>query len=58
LIEKVVDAKWSYWDSNYGWVGSIHDWVYFQKTNLGNHVMKDKFLLFKWLGNVVYSMQP
>jgi hypothetical protein len=45
LIQGVVDAKYSFWDYDYGWAGSIHDWVLFQKTKLGNQVMKDSFYL-------------
>jgi len=56
LIQGVVDAKYSFWDYDYGWAGSIHDWVLFQKTKLRNQVMKDKFLPYKLIGSVVYLM--
>ncbi len=48
----------SFWDYDYGWVGSIHDWVIFQKTELGNQMMKNKFLHYKLVRNVVYPIQP
>jgi hypothetical protein len=43
-------------DYDYGCVGSIHDWVLFQKTNIGNYVMKDKFLPYKLIGDATYQM--
>jgi hypothetical protein len=30
--------------------------VFFLKENFGNHVMRDKFLHYKLMGDVVYSM--
>ncbi len=33
LIQGNVNAKCIFWDYDYGWVGSIHDWVLFQKNN-------------------------
>jgi hypothetical protein len=41
-----------------GGVGSICDWVLFQKIKLGNRVMKDKFLLYKLIGDVAYPIRP
>ncbi len=32
LIQGVVNVKHSLWDYDYGWVGSIHDWAFFQKN--------------------------
>ncbi len=52
LIQGVQDAKCSFWDYDYGWVGSIYDWALFQKTELGNQVMKDKFLPYKLIRDV------
>ncbi len=31
LIQGVIDAKCSFRDYDYGWVGNIHDWALFQK---------------------------
>jgi hypothetical protein len=58
LIQGVVDAKCSFWDYDYGWASSIHDWALFQKIELGNRMMKDKFLLYKLIGDVVYLIRP
>jgi hypothetical protein len=44
LIQGIVDAKCNFWDYDYGWVRSIHDWVLFQKTHVRSYVMKDKIL--------------
>ncbi len=43
-------------DYDHGWVGSIHDWVLFQKTDVKSYVMKDKFLLYKLIGGATYQM--
>jgi hypothetical protein len=37
---------------------SIHDWAFFQKTNLGNHLVKDTFLPYKLIGDIAYPMWP
>jgi hypothetical protein len=36
----------------------MHDYVLFQKTDVGSYVMKDKFSPYKLIGDVVYPMQP
>jgi hypothetical protein len=40
----------------YGCVGSIHDWVLFQKIDVKSHVMKEKFLLYKLIRDAPYPM--
>jgi hypothetical protein len=47
-----------FWDYDYGWVGSIHDGVLFQKIDVRNYVMKDKFLPYKLIGDATYQMWP
>jgi hypothetical protein len=58
LIQGIVDVKCSFWDYDYGWVGSIHLWVLFQKIDVGSCVMKDKFLHYKLIGDAIYPMRP
>ncbi len=53
LIQGIINAKCSFWDYDYGWVGSIHNWVLFKKTNQGSHVMKNKFLHYKLIGDAI-----
>jgi len=36
LIQEVVNANCSFWDYDYGWANSIHDWAFFQKIELSN----------------------
>jgi hypothetical protein len=43
LIQRLVDAKCMFWDFDYGWAGSIYDWILFQSTEVGKKVMKEKF---------------
>jgi hypothetical protein len=31
LIQGIIDAICSFWDYDYGWARSIHDWTIFQK---------------------------
>jgi hypothetical protein len=53
LIHEGIDAKCSFWDYYYEWAGNIHDWALFQKIELGNQVMKDKFLPYKLIGDLL-----
>ncbi len=32
LIQRIVDAMCNFWDHDYGWARSIHDWTNFQKN--------------------------
>jgi hypothetical protein len=58
LIQGIIDVKCSFWDYDYQWARSIHDWVFFQNIIERNHVMKDKFLLYKLRKDATYPMQP
>ncbi len=58
LIQGIANAKCSFWDYDYGWARSIHDWVFFQKTYVKSHVIKDKLLPYKLIGNVTHPMHP
>jgi len=42
LIQKVVNAKCNFWDYDYGWVISIHEWVLFQKTYVHRKLCDDR----------------
>jgi hypothetical protein len=53
-LKRVENVKCSFWDYKYGWVGSIHDYVFFRKTNLKSCVMKDKSLLYKLRRDATY----
>jgi hypothetical protein len=52
LIQRDLDAKCCFWDYDYGWVGSIHGWVLFQKIDVGSCVMREKNLPYKFIGDV------
>jgi hypothetical protein len=56
LIQEVVNANCSFWDYDYGWASSIHDWALFQKIKLSNQVMEDNFFPYKLIRNVAYPM--
>jgi hypothetical protein len=51
-----IDAKWSFWDCDYGCAGSIHDYVFFQKLDVKSHMMKEKFLHYKLIKDATYPM--
>ncbi len=53
LIQGGINAKCSFWDYDYGWASNIHDWALFQKTKLGNRVMKDNFLPYKLIRDLL-----
>ena len=42
----------------FGWAGSIHDWVLFQKSVIGIRIISGTFLPYKLIGEVAYSMHP
>jgi hypothetical protein len=59
LIQRIVDQNVVFGIMIIGWwVGSIHDSTLCQKVDVRSHVMKEKFLLYKLMGNVVSPMWP
>ena len=51
-----MDNKDSFLDYNLGWVGRCHDWVLFQKFDIGKIVIKIELLPNKLIG-VVYLIR-
>ena len=58
LLQGVVDAQCKFWDFDFGWAGSCHDWAVFQRSQLGKDVMNNKFLPYKLIGDAAYPMRP
>jgi len=54
----VVDARCKFWDYDFGWAGSIHDWTLLQKLEIGNKTILRAFLPYKFIGDVAYPMCP
>jgi hypothetical protein len=62
ILQEVVDAKCQFWTYNFGWAGSCHDWIVFQRSDLRRHKMRNVFLPYKLmllfqcgLGSIVHS---
>ena len=58
LLQGVVDSKCLFWDFDFGWVGSNHDWLMFQKTEIGKKIFQRKFKPNKFIGDATYPMRP
>ena len=58
ILQGVVDAQCKFWDFDFGWPGSCHDWSVFQRSTLGVEVMKNKYLPYKLIGDAAYPMRP
>ncbi len=58
LLQGICDVECKFWDYDYGWVGSVHDWALFLKIDIGKCVVKGKFLLYKLIANATYPVWP
>ena len=58
ILQGVVDAQCKFWDFDFGWPRSCHDWSVFQRSTLGIEVMKNKYLPYKLIGDAAYPMRP
>ena len=58
LLQGVVDYQCKFWDYDFGWAGSIHDWSLFQKSEIGKRTMSGAFLPYKFIGDAAYPMRP
>ena len=58
LLQGVVDAQCKFWDFDFGWARSCHDWSVFQRSQLGKDVMQNKFLPYKLVGDAAYPLRP
>jgi hypothetical protein len=57
LLQGIVDTKCVFWDYEFGWVGSMHDWTLFQLTKVGRDCIKEKFLPYKLIGDCTYPVR-
>jgi hypothetical protein len=58
LLLGIVDAKYKFWDYDFGWCGRIHDWTLFQKSEIGKKTMKGAYLPFKFISDATYLIRP
>jgi hypothetical protein len=47
-----------FWDFEFGWVGSLHDWSIFQVTKVGKAFMEGKYMPYKLIGDAAYPVRP
>ena len=58
LLQGIVDSKCLFWDFDFGWAGSNHDWSVFQRTQIGKKFLQGKFKSYKLIGDASYPMKP
>ena len=58
LLQDIVDTKYAFWNYEFGWAGSMHDWILFQLTKVGRDCIKGKFLPYKLIEDCAYQMRP
>jgi hypothetical protein len=58
ILQEVVDAKCQFWTYNFGWAGSCHDWIVFQRSDLRRHKMRNVFLPYKLIRDAAFPMRP
>ena len=58
LLQGIVDSNCIFWDYEFGWAGSLHDWTVFQQTKIGRACMEGRFLPYKLIGDAAYPVRP
>jgi hypothetical protein len=47
-----------FWNYEFGWASSMHNWTIFQLTKVVKMSIQSKFLPYKLIGDATYSMTP
>jgi hypothetical protein len=58
ILQGVVDADCKFWDYDFGWAGSCHDWTVVQRSQLKIQTLRGTFLPYKLIGDAAYPMRP
>ena len=58
LLQVVVNCKYKFWNNDFGLAKSIHNWLLFQKSEIGKRYMNEAFLPHKLIGNAAYPIRP
>ena len=58
LFQGIVDTNCTFWDYEFGWAGSLHDWIVFQQTKVGRACIEGRFLPYKLIGDAAYPVRP
>ena len=46
-----------FWNYEFGWARSLHDWTIFQVTKIGHACIEGKFQLYKLIGDIAYLVR-
>jgi len=58
LLQGLIDTKCVFWNYEFGWASSMHNWTIFQLTKVVKMSIQSKFLPYKLIGDATYSMTP
>ena len=58
ILQGIVGPDCMFWDYEFGWAGSLHDWAVFQVTKIGRACIEGKFQPYKLIGDAAYPVRP
>jgi hypothetical protein len=58
ILQGIVDVNCKFWDFEFGWAGSLHNWSIFQVTKVGKAFMERKYMPYKLIGDATYPVRP
>ena len=58
ILQGIVGPDCMFWDYEFGWAGSLHDWAVFQVTRIGRGCIEGKFQPYKLIGDAAYPVRP
>ena len=54
----IVDKQCRFWDYEFGWACSVHDWAVFQVIKIGRAGMEGKLHPYKLIEDATYPVRP
>jgi len=58
ILQGIVGPDCMFWDYEFGWAGSLHDWAVFQVSNIGRKCIEGKLQPYKLIGDAAYPVRP
>ena len=58
ILQEIVGQDCIFWNYEFEWTGSLHDWAVFQVTRIGRTYIEGKFQPYKLIGDVAYPVRP
>jgi hypothetical protein len=58
ILQEIVDVHCKFWNYEFDWAGSLHDWVVFQVTKIGRVCMEGRLHPYKLIGDATYHVRP